>query len=157
MNEPLSRLKARAVAGALALLLALPAAGCRSLGKPYSARFASVEIPGRSPAQIRDATVAVFRDERYAVASAGLTDLVFEREASGFSNVAYGNWMGGTPVYVRVKVAIVPLADGVHRLQCDAYMVRDKGDALVEEEVKLSIAHGGPYQKLLDKAAGRLK
>jgi len=71
------------------------------------------------------------------------------------NEIAYGNWLGDIPVWVRVKGSVVPLGEMTYRLQCQAYMVRDRGTG-AEEEVALSHLHKGSYQKLLDKVAQRL-
>lgn len=126
--------------------------GCRSTHVPASATFASVVISGNTPGQIRDAAVEVFSHHGYTVAQADPGNLVFEKEGSKMNNVAYGNWLGDTPVWLRVKAAIVPMEAMSCRLQCHAYMVRDRGGA-TEEEITLSRFHNGQYQKLLDQVA----
>jgi hypothetical protein len=160
----MTRIKARlhplfgrtAASAALLILIAPAISGCRSIGKPNSASFASVEIKGRTPTEIRDATVSVFRDDGYSTVFAGTTDLVFEQEGSRMNKVAYGDWVGGSSVYVRVKASIVPLSESDYRLQCTAYMVRNKGTG-IEDEVRLANVRSGPYQRLLKKVAGQLK
>ena len=138
-------------------LAGLIASGCRSARKPASARFAAVELQGNTPGQIRKVAAEVFRTNGYKVVTTGLTNLIFEKEGTTMNNVAYGNWMGGTPVWVRVKGEIVPVSEGIFRLQCHAYMVRDKGSAAFEEETQLSNFRRRPYQRLLDQVAMRLK
>ena len=142
---------------ALTLLCGLGVTGCRSVGKPASASFASVEISGRTPEQIRDASVAVFREAGYTIVTTTTTDLVAEKEGTQANKLAHGDWVSGGSVWVRVKATIVPLSAGQHRLQCNASMVRGKGDSFFEEEVKLSNLRGRPYQNLLDEVAKRLK
>ena len=144
-------------AGFVLLACLLLATGCGSTGKSGSSSFASVEITNRTPEQIREATVAVFMENGYTMGPSGSTELVFEQEGSRMNEIAYGNWMGGTPVYVRVKASIVPLAEGKYRLQCSAGMVRDRGDSFFEEDVKLANIRRRPYQDLLDKVAKRLR
>jgi hypothetical protein len=143
--------------GAFILVCLVGVTGCQSVDKPASASFASVEITNRTPDQIREATVAVFRENGFTQGAGGGTELVFEQEGSSMNRIAYGNWMGGTPVYVRVKASIVPLAEGQYRLQCNAHMVRDKDDSFFEEEVKLTNIRRRPYQDMLDKVAKRLR
>ena len=138
-------------------LLGLCLTGCQSVDKPYSASFASVEFKWRTPQQIREAAISVFQEDGYSVQAAGPSDLVFQKEGSRANKVAYGNWVGGPPVYVRVKTAIVPVSEGVYRLQCNAYMVRDANDSHMQDEVKLANIRSGPYQSLLNKVAKRLK
>jgi hypothetical protein len=146
---------------AITLLLALCfcgfwGGGCKSTDKPESARFASVEIHGSTPAPIRDAIVAVFQAHEYLLAGPGLTKLVFERKGSNWDNVAYGNWIDERGIWVRVKVTIVALGADLSRVECHAFLVRGRGES-TEEEIRVSNYRSGPYQKLMDEVAARLK
>ena len=136
-------------------LLGFGGVGCRSAGPSSAKPFASVEIKGNTPGQIHDVAVEVFREHGYKLAKPGLTRLVFERQGSTMDNLAYGNWIGDTPVWVRVKASIVPVAEAVFRLQCEAFLVRDAGSPIIEEEIKISHLRSGPYQKILDEVARR--
>lgn len=127
--------------------------GCHSK-KPESARFASVEVRGSSPTQIADRILEVFRDDSYALAQGNTDNFVFEKKASTLNNIAYGNWTE-TPVWVRVKVVVVPVNDEVTRIECHAYLLRDHG-ANTEEEIAVSSLRSHPYQKLLNEVALRL-
>jgi hypothetical protein len=145
------------LAALLALGLgALMNGGCRSTPKPESEVFASVIIAGNTPGQIGAMTTQVFQAHGYKVAAAGRKGLVFEKEGSTWSNLAYGSWLGDTPVWERVKVAIEPVAEAAFRLQCQAYRVQDRGGAL-EEETKIGQAHARPYEKLLEEVAARFR
>jgi hypothetical protein len=143
-------------AGVLLLACLLLTTGCGSMGQPASSGIASVEITNRTPDQIRDATLSVFREKGFTLGPSTPNELVFEQEGSKMDQVAYGNWMGGK-VYIRAKVAIVPVVEGRYRLQCTPGMVRDKGDSFFEEDVKLANIRRRPYQDLLDQVAKRLK
>lgn len=134
---------------------ALGCLGCQSADKMVSASFASVVISGNTPGQIRDAVVEIFRENGYKAAQTDPAGLIFEKEGSRMNNFAYGSWLGGTPVWFRVKAAIVPVGEMTFRLHCKAYMVQDKGGA-TEEEVELSRYRSGPYQKLLNEVAKHL-
>jgi hypothetical protein len=135
----------------------LAATGCQSTDQSGPTGLASVEISGRTPDQIRATTVAVFQENGYTVAASGTTDMVFEQEASRMNRIAYGSWMEESPIYVRVKASVVPLAEGRYRLQCTVTKVRNKGDAFFEEDVKMASIRRRPYQDLLDAVAKRLK
>jgi hypothetical protein len=56
-----------------------------------------------------------------------------------------------------VKAEIVELGEGSNRLQCQTYMVRNAGDSFFEEETRLTNMRSGPYQKLLNEVAQRMK
>jgi hypothetical protein len=129
-------------------------AGCHSTNMPASS-FAATTISGNTPSQIRDAAVLVFQEDGYRATRADPAALVFEKEGTRMNEIAYGNWLGDVPVWVRVKASVVPVGEMSYRLQCHSYMVRDRGGAS-EEEVSLTGIHKGPYQKLLDKVAARL-
>jgi hypothetical protein len=83
--------------------------------------------------------------------------MVFEKRGSLANDIAYGGWIEDRTARVRVKAEIVLLPGGSHRLQCQVYMVQHAGDSFFEEEKKLSHFSAGPYRKLLDEIARRLK
>ena len=139
----------------LGLCLCGPAlSSCKTDPRPEAARFASIELQGNTPGQIANVATAVFRDHGYKAVQTGYANLVFEKEASRMDNVAYGDWLADKPVWIRVKAAIVPLAEARFRLQCQAFLVKDKNEAM-EEELKVKF-RSGPYQKLLDEIGQRL-
>lgn len=143
------------LASILAVCLAgVLAGGCSSTEKTASARFASVEVQGQPHERVRDVTADVFREHGYLVTRNGWADLVFEREGSAMNNVAYGNWMGKR-VWIRVKAAVTdPSASKCH-VKCEAFIIRNRGEAL-EEEIRITKMQGGQYQDLLDEVAMRL-
>jgi len=131
--------------------------GCKSLDKPASAGFASVQIQGHTAEQIRAATVVVFQQDGYTAVDAPRTEMVFEKEGSRWDRIAYGSWVDEASVWLRVRVSMVPISADTFRLQCQAYKVRDKGDALSEHQVRIMNNHSKPYQALLDKVLGQLQ
>lgn len=135
-------------------LLCLLVTGCHSTNQSASS-FASTTITGNTPGQIRDAAVRVFQEDGYQAKRVDPDALLFEKEGSRMDEIAYGNWLGDIPVWVRVKASIVSAGEMTHRLQCQAFMVRDRGTG-AEEEVALRTMHRGSYQKLMDKVAQRL-
>jgi hypothetical protein len=141
---------------AVALMgLLMAGAGCRSTSGGSDAGFASVVIHGNTPGQVLQMAEQVFVENQYVVALEGPNRLCCEKKASGMSNVAYGNWMAGSPLWQRVRVAAVPLSEAVVKLQCQAYYVRGRGET-VEEELPISKLRNGPYEKLLKETARRL-
>lgn len=154
------RLNIRGILLAQALLLSalLLATGCKSTQsteKPATTGFASVDIHGNTPGQIWNVAAEVFREHGYLVVRGGSNNWAFEQQGSKMDNLAYGNWMD-TKVWIRVKASLKPLGEAGFRLQCDVVVVRDRGGS-TEEEVP---AHGfrhGPYQKLLNEVAARLR
>ena len=134
-------------------------ASCRT-GEPTSASFASVVIAGRSPDEICQTAGKVFQENGYAVGSLSPSGMVFQKEGSQGQSLAYGGLVDtyyGSSTAVRVRAALVDLSGGSYRLQCKAYMVRHANDSFFEDESALLNFRSGPYQKLLDEVAKRLK
>src|SRR2546429_4200796 len=154
-NQGSFRLRARMVMFAAVLLCGLIGSGCRSASQKSAGGFASVVIQGNTPGQIRTAAMDVFSEHGYKVADAKSSNPVFEKQASRIDNAAWGNWTGAG-VWIRVRVFILPVAEATFRLQCKAVLVRDRGQAAFEEEIKLRNFQAGPYQELLDEIAARL-
>ena len=138
---------------ALCLLAGL-VTGCRSTDVPPEARFASVEVRGGTPGQLCGTTTEVFQENGYDLMKATNYSLVFEKKASALNNIAYGNWVD-TAVWVRVRVLVVPVSEQVWRIQCQACLLRDRGET-TEEELKVGKLRAHPYQKLLNAVQKRL-
>jgi hypothetical protein len=140
----------------LALTAGLSAlVGCGAT-KPASASFASVVIQNHSMEEIRYATGEVFTADGYRV-MVHENQLKCEKEGSRATELAYEGLAGGGAVDVRVLASIVQLSETSHRLQCNAYIVRNPGDPVFEDVSKLMNIRSGPYQKLLDQVADKLK
>lgn len=140
-------------------VVALAVPGCRSMGKPASASFASVVIPNRSVEEIRTTTIAVFREDGYTGFANG-AQLIFEKEGSRLETLSRDGLVAtqaGASTIVRVKVELVELGLDSHRLQCNAFMVSGAGDSFFEDEHKLSNMRGRAYQGLMNEVAKRLK
>jgi len=145
-----------ALAGALLASASIGGTGCKSLDKPASASFASVRITGRTAEQIRAATVVVFQQDGYTPTKVAGPEMVFEKEGSRWDQIAYGSWVNDAAVWIRVRASLVPLPPDAFRLQCQAYVIRNKGDPLTEDPVRLRHNHSKPYQALLDKVRGQV-
>ncbi len=139
---------------ALSLALGLLAAGCSTTGKGEKP-FASVEIHGNTPGQVKAAAIEVFRGHGYTVTQSPRGRLICEKPASKLTDLAYGGWGGEAPLYMRVTVSVIPVAEETCRVECRAYRVEDRGGP-TEKAVPLS-AHSGVYQKLLEEIAARLR
>ena len=140
----------------LALIsLVLAVCGCHTTRETAPGTIASVVLHGNTPGQIGDAVIAVFNQNGYITMQAGLNDLVFEKKGSKMNNLAYGSWMGEEPVWVRVRLTIIPVGEAVCRLECRAFLVKDRGTA-AEETFKVNRLHSSRYEQLLDEVASRL-
>ena len=161
MNTHKAPGRANSGLGTLAVMAlgAILCAGCRT-GEPASASFASVTIPGKTAEEICQATAAVFQEDGYQVRSLDPDNMVFQKEGTRGQSLAYGGVVDthyGATTAVRVRAQLVDLGAGSQRLQCQASMVRNAGEGIMEDETRLANFRRGPYQNLLDKVAARLK
>lgn len=152
MNNPEPHRRAAATILLIASLLLLSA--CRSTEHSGPKPLASVLISGNTPGQIRDAATDVFRANGFKVSESANGTLLCEKPGGSMNNFAYGSWLTDDPVWIRVKASVVPAGELNNRLQCFAFVVRDRNGA-TEEEISLSHLHHGRYQKLLDEVAAR--
>lgn len=127
--------------------------GCHSASQTEPAHFASVEIHGNTPGQIRSVATEVFRENGYITARSESETMIFEKKGSKWDNLAYGDWMGS--VWVRVEASLVPVAEATFRLQCRAYFVEDRGET-TETDVKMAHLRKRPFQDMLEEIARRL-
>lgn len=133
-------------------------AGCHSTEPANTSEnpaLVSVVIRNNTPGQIEAAANAVFEDKGYIAGEGKRGVLVYEKKGSKMNNFAYGSWMGDEPVWVRVKLMIVPVGEGAYRVDCNPVLVQDRGRA-AEEEIRINRMHRGKYQDLLNEVAARL-
>jgi hypothetical protein len=143
---------------ALLILCGLLVAGCHT--GPSSASFASVDIPGKTPEEICKTAASVFQADGYRVAQLTPASMVFQKEASRGTSLAYGGVIDthyGAITVIRVRGQLVDLGAGSYRLQCQAYIVRNAQDSFFEDEQCLTNVRSGPYQSLLNRVAETLK
>jgi hypothetical protein len=148
-------------AAMISLGLLLAGVGCGSLGGPASASFASVTIQNRSLEEVVGATTKVFSADGYTGGVSGPGKMVFQKEASRATTMSREGLVAthyGARTLDRVRVEIDSLGGGTsYRLQCQAYVVRNAGDSMLEDEVRLTNLRGAPYQSLLNKVKKQLK
>jgi hypothetical protein len=159
MIPPISRLFGQLARRGPGLLLAALLAGCGTIN-PNPESFASVIILNHSEDEIQKTTVQVFREAGFRGGAANLFEMVFERPAGTAATLSReGVWatQQGAQTIERVRAEIVGLAAGKNRLQCQAYMVSNAGDSVLENEVALAHIRSIPYQSLMDAVATRLK
>jgi len=137
-------------------LCAVSLAGCQSAKEPGGMSHASVRIQGHSLAEIQQTTTAVFREAGYALTTSLPGEMVFERPGSSWDAAKWGGW-SGQGVTMRVKVQLSEMPDAGHLLKADAYAVQNSDDAFFRTESRNMLLNRGPYQKLLDEVARRLK
>jgi hypothetical protein len=139
------------------LLFNLLLSGCKSAHEPGGGSHASVQIKGKSLAEIQQATVAVFQDDAYRLTARRPDVFVFDRPGSRSDTIKWGSLLTGETVVMRVKVMFRELSPQTWLLQADAYAVRNGGDPFFEDPTRTIILNTHPYQKLLNEVAKRLK
>ncbi|MBI3852008.1 MAG: hypothetical protein HY298_17255 [Verrucomicrobia bacterium] len=137
-----------------ALLASWVLAGCQSPPPAAEGSLAWVEIDGRTGAEIRQATVEVFKDESYRLKTNTVLQVTFEKPGGAVNNLAYGGWDSG--VTIRVIVHVNVQNNGSHLLHCTVFRVRDPGDRSVEEARPIHLGRG-PYQELLKRVKEKLR
>jgi hypothetical protein len=143
------------LAGLLAICLGLSlCAGCSSTPETDSDPLAYVEIHGQPHDKVADMAALVFHDHGYTVTRKGWAHLVFEKQGSTMNDIAYGDWLDGR-MWVRVKATVVEESPGNCRLECEAFLLRGRGQAL-EEEIRINKLHSHKYNQLLKEVAKRL-
>jgi len=144
----------------LGLCLLLAATACLSTGGGASGASASVIIENRSMAEIAAAATEVFAADGYQGGGLSGGKMVFEKGASRLTTMSrdglYATQQGAQTIN-RVRVEIIPLSTGTHRLQCQAYMVSGGSDPFFQDEVRLTNLRSGPYWSLLNKIKKQLK
>jgi hypothetical protein len=136
--------------------LILLVVGCQSAKQPGSTSHASVQIQGRSVAEIQSTATIVFSEEGYALTLATPHEMVFERPGTRRDAAKWGGW-SGQGVTMRVKVQLSEQVNGGQLLQADAYAVQNSDDPFFQTESRNILLNRRPYQKLLDQVAKRLK
>jgi hypothetical protein len=126
--------------------------GCRTPHPDAAESAVWVEIPGQSPETVRLATEAVFREQGFKLATSGLLGMTFEKLGGTWQDITYGGWQAGT--WNRVKVTVTSTDNGGSVVGASAYAVRDKGDRVMEDEVKMW--NQKPCRKLIDMVKERV-
>ncbi len=145
---------------AVGLCMLLTGAGCRSTGAGGSGGLASVTVQDHSLEEIATVTTAVFVADGYQGGGLLGGKMTFEKGASRLTTLSrdglYATQQGAQTIN-RVRVEIIPLGPGTHRLQCQAYLVSGGSDPFFQEEARLTRLRSGPYQALLNKVKKQLK
>ena len=128
--------------------------GCQTPPPAGQGSLAWVEIDGRTSAEIKQATVEVFKEDGYHLKTNSVATATFEKPGSTMNNLAYGGWDSG--VTIRVIVHIDVQNNATQLLHCEAFMVRDVGDRSVEEAQRIHFRRG-PYQELLNRVKAKLQ
>jgi hypothetical protein len=144
-----------AILAVLAGLLLILGGGCRSTTNGPPA-FAAVTLHGHPPETIRQTVATVFTEKGFYDNSRS-KEWIFDRRTSTMSQWVHGGWFDRDSVRERVRLRLIPLGEGIYRLEAKAAMVRDAGEIFFEEESRMTRLRSAPYQKLLNQVERRLR
>lgn len=114
-------------------------------------RLASVEVSASSPQVILLATQQVLEREGYRTADEPVSPMRFTKVAGRGRGLLYGTLEpGGTST--EVEIYLDSLGSGRYRLWCDAAVVRNAGDRILEDRQRLN--RPGTFRKLLEAVKG---
>ena len=133
----------------LAMVCALT--GCKTTDTAKNGSLASVVISGHTAEEVRQTTIEVFGWNGYKQVS----DLTFEKQGTKWDVVTYGGWAADS-IWIRMKIQITSRGELWQVLGCDAYVVENRGEGILEDERKLKIMKGDECKKILDQIQRRL-
>lgn len=119
-------------------------AGCASENQ----RLASVEVSASSPQVILLATEQVLKREGYQTRDEPVAPMRFTKVAGKGRSLMYGTFEPGS-TSTEVEVYLDQLGVGRYRLWCDAFVVRNAGDRILEDRQRLN--RPGTFRKLLEE------
>jgi len=125
--------------------------GCQTADQADSGDMASVEISGHTEAQIQQATAKAFLANGYQQADSQ----TFEKQGSSWDTVAYNGWSLDA-VWIKVKTSVTEMETAKYALACNAFLVTDRHEVIMEQEQKLSVSHRSECKKILDQAKAAL-
>lgn len=138
----------------LLVLAGVCLSGCATSDSGFGSRTAVV-INNRTPQEIKDKTLEVFREKLFDVKSSSKSEIVFERAGSAWQDVTWGSWYGGG-VWERATVRIQDYGDGAYMVDAQVKLVRDNTDDFFEDSQTLGRRARKPYQELLNEVKARL-
>lgn len=134
----------------LALAACFGGGGCTTARPGDPRRFAEVRISDHTAAEIREAAQKVFERHGYRTVLPGESLLIFEKKAGTGDLLLHGGWSAeGT--HLRVKVWLSVAGPTSYSLAAQAFVVRDAGDAALEDERALGWMRRGGFQRLLEE------
>jgi len=140
---------------ALVWILVLLAGGCQT-NQGGGTGLAAVEITGHTIRDIVVATRSVMRTHNYVEAPITDGKLIFEKPASARDTAAFGSLMHGE-VWERVKMRVANQPNGSVQIDCEVFMVEDKGHRAMEEERRIGVMRQGRYRSLLGEIKAQLE
>lgn len=133
------------------LSLVFVAAGCKTTDTARDGSLASVVINGRTADEVRQTTIEVFGWNGYKHVS----DLTFEKKGTQWDRMAYGSWLTDS-VWIKIRAQINSRGEFSQVLGCDAYIVEDRDEGVMENERKLKFMMADECKKILDQIQRRL-
>ncbi|MCH7224831.1 hypothetical protein [Haloferula sp. A504] len=109
----------------LTCLLLAGCGGAVGVGGPGSDSLAKVTVKQASPASIRPATVAVFREQGFSVRSETSSSVTFEKVGGRQAEIAWKTVGNPNPVIIRPTVSWSPMGADQVRLMCDVEIAQE--------------------------------
>ncbi|HAV60819.1 MAG TPA: hypothetical protein DCY13_00445 [Verrucomicrobiales bacterium] len=131
------------------------AAGCATSDSGFGSRTAVV-VNNRTPKEIMDTTLAVFREKEFEVKSSTKREVVFEKKGSTWQDVTWGGWYGDG-VWERADIRIIDYGGGAYMIEAKVRLVRDRSEEFFEDSQRLGRRARKPYQELLNEVKARLE
>ena len=138
----------------MARVLLLGLAGCSASANRGGGKLAWVNIEKHSRPEIQKAVEQVLEKNGFELVTGG-PQMIFDRKAGSVKTLAYSS-LSGKRVYSRVKITIDNNGVGGHVVGLNAFVVRDRGDPVFEDEQKLLTFSKGEYQDMLDDVQHQL-
>jgi hypothetical protein len=146
----------RIVSLGLMLLFLTVGPGCQSVGEPESSSHASLRYTWPSLQDIQRSIDKVFGEHGFMLEKRTGEQWVLDRPGTTSDMLKWGG-LEGKNVVIRAKLKSRPIGPSVYLVECDVFVVHDKGQRFFEEETRLMMLKRRDYQNLLVEARRRLE
>ena len=117
--------------------------------------MATIMVTEHTLEEVEAAIHAVFIADRFKLRKSAPRLKVYERDASMMKDLSYGGLVS-EGVVERAFLRIHDEGLGVHRVECNVYIVTGSGAAVFEDQTKVLKLFAGQYRRLLRRVARRL-
>ena len=130
--------------------------GCQSVGEPESNSHASLRFAWPSLLDIQRSIDKVFGERGFSLEKRTGEQWELDRPGTTGDAMKWGG-LEGKNVVIRAKLKSRPVGPGLYLVECDVFVVHDKGQKFFEEETRLMMLQRSEYQNLLVEARRRLE
>ena len=117
--------------------------------------MATITVTEHTLEEVAAAIHAVFIADRFNLKENAPRLKVYERVASMMKDLSYSGPLGEGAVE-RAFLQIHDEGQGVHRVECNVFIVTGSGDPFFEDRTKVLKLFAGQYRRLLRRVASRL-